>query len=185
MDGLRSLLRDASAVQARQYFGGENVQLADVPGDFHLGQVLKRYMALVILNSEEIQIVFKIHFNPEQVRSYRKSMNHPERDLADRQLVDFMKELTNQMGGRVCRVFDTHQIAMGMSVPLCTRGLYELYADYKTKTGAVVKFGDLWRLDGAIGSLYCSSYVELTSKKDFSQISCPDEQDDEGELDFL
>ena len=96
-----------------------------------------------------------------------------------------MKELSNQMGGRVCRIFDAHHIAMGMSIPLCTRGIYEIYADYQAKSGAIAKFGDFWRLNGPFEFLYCSCYVELISKEDFSAIKCTDEQAQEGELDFL
>jgi len=184
-DSLRTLLRDASVVQASQYFNGEEITLIASPPDHQLGQVLKRYIVMVLLSSPELRVVFKVHFNPEQVRAYRLAKGCNPQDLSDKQLVDFMKELSNQMGGRVCRIFDAHQIAMGMSIPLCTRGIYEIYADYKPKTGAITKFGDFWRLDGSFDSIYCSCYVELMSKEDFSHIKCADEQSQEGELDFL
>lgn len=184
-ESLRKLLRDVSVVQASQYFDGEAVELVAEPTEHKLGQVLKRYIAMVLLTSAELRVVFKVHFNPEQVRAWRERKGGSGSDLADKQLIDFMKELSNQMGGRVCRVFDAHQIAMGMSVPLCTRGIYEIYADYKAKDGAVVKFGDFWRLDGSFESLYCSCYVEVISKDDFSHVKQSDEQSQEGELDFL
>ena len=182
---MRELLRNVSLVQAQQYFDGEAITLDAQPADLQLGQVLTRYIAMVLLTSPELRIVFKVHFNPEQIRAYQRRKGHAEADLSDKHLVDFMKELSNQMGGRVCRVFDAHQIAMGMSVPLCTRGIYEIYADYKPKTGAVTKFGDFWRLHGPFSSIYCSCYVELISKDDFSAIKHTDEQSQEGELDFL
>lgn len=184
-ESLRKLLRDVSVVQASQYFDGEAVELIAEPDEHKLGQVLKRYIAMVLLTSAELRVVFKVHFNPEQVRAWRQRKGCDDSDLADKQLIDFMKELSNQMGGRVCRVFDAHQIAMGMSVPLCTRGIYEIYADYKAKDGAVTKFGDFWRLDGSFESLYCSCYVEVISKDDFSHVKQSDEQSQEGELDFL
>jgi len=130
-------------------------------------------------------MVFKVHFNPDQIRGWRKRKGAADEDLHDRQLIDFMKELTNQMAGRLCRVCDAHGIAVGMSVPLCTRGIHEIYADYQTRTGAVTKFGDFWRLDGAFDAIYCSCYVELTSREGFPELSCSDESSSEGELDFL
>jgi hypothetical protein len=185
VSSMRELLRSVSLVQAQQYFDGEAVTMDAQPQNLRLGQVLTRYIAMVLLTSAELRIVFKVHFNPEQIRAYQLSKGVADEDLSDKQLVDFMKELSNQMGGRVCRVFDAHQIAMGMSIPLCTRGIYEIYADYKAKTGAITKFGDFWRLDGSFSSIYCSCFVELISKDDFSAIKYTDEQSQEGELDFL
>jgi hypothetical protein len=185
VSSMRELLRNVSLVQAQQYFDGEAITLDARPQNLQLGQVLTRYIAMVLLTSAELRIVFKVHFNPEQIRTYQRSKGGAEENLTDRHLVDFMKELSNQMGGRVCRVFDAHQIAMGMSIPLCTRGIYEIYADYRPKTGAVTKFGDFWRLEGPFSSIYCSCYVELISKDDFSHVRHTDEQSQEGELDFL
>ncbi len=181
---LRSLLRDASLIQASQYFDGNAVTLGE-PQDLRLGQVLKRYMTMVILNGTDLRIVIKVHFDLEPIRAYRQSRQAPENDLADKKIIDFMKELTNQIGGRVCRAFDTHGTPVGMSVPLCTRGIYEIYADYAPKTGAVDKFGDFWRLDGAFESIYCSCYAELLAKRDYSGVTCSSDDADEGELDFL
>lgn len=185
VDNLQELLRSASVIQASQYFDGQPVTLIPAPSDHQLGQVLARYIAMVLLTCDELRIVFKVHFNPEQIRAYRQGKGAVDADLSDKQLVDFMKELSNQMGGRVCRIFDANQISMGMSVPLCTRGIYEIYADYQTKAGAITKFGDFWRLEGPFDSIYCSCYVELLTKNDLSGIKAEDEAAEEGELDFL
>ena len=182
---LRELLRQASVIQASQYFNGQPVHMDSSPAGYKLGQVLSRYIAMVLLTSNELRIVFKVHFNPEPIRAYRQAQGASADDLSDKQLIDFMKELSNQMGGRVCRIFDAHQIAVGMSVPLCTRGIYEIYADYQSKTGAITKFGDFWRLEGPFDAIYCSCYVELMGQDDFSTIQAADEVAEEGELDFL
>jgi hypothetical protein len=185
VDSLRQLLRDASAMQANQYFGDPSVSMIDHPSEHSLGQVLTRYIAIVMLTSDELRIVFKVHFNPDPIRSFRRTRHCTESDLSDKQLTDFMKELSNQIGGRICRIFDAHHLSMGMSIPLCTRGIYEIYADYQPKSGTVTKFGDFWRLEGAFKSIYCSCYVELMSKMDLSDIKYSDEHAQEGELDFL
>ncbi len=185
IDSLRNLLRELSVIQANQYFGESGVKLVAHPEDHQLGQVLTRYIAMVLLTSDQLRMVFKVHFNPEQIRAYRKGKGVADEDLNDRQLIDFMKELSNQMAGRVCRVCDAHHVSLGMSIPLCTRGIYEIYADYQTKTGAITKFGDFWRLDGPFDAIYCSCYVELISKEGFPEITNTDEPSEEGELDFL
>ncbi len=185
MESLRGLLRDASVLQARQYFGEPSVVLGADTGGFRLGQVLKRYMAIVILNSEHLRVVVKVHFDPHQVHAYRGWPEPATGEATEQRVVDFMKEFANQCGGRVCRAFDAQGLAMGMSVPLCARGIYELYADYETRAGAITKFGDFWRLDGPFGQLFCSCYFEASPDTDFSHVRCEDTADDEGELDFL
>lgn len=183
--GLSELLREASVLQASQYFDGHAVELVACPENLKLGQVLMRYLSIVLLTSSKMRIVLKVHFNPDHVRRYRVAQGGSSDDVTDTQLVDYMKEFCNQVGGRVCRIFETNQIPMGMSVPLCYRGIYEIYADYTRKSGTVTKFGDFWRLDGPFNSIYCSCYVELMSKHDFSGIQSTDGQSQEGELDFL
>ena len=182
---LRTLLRDLSVIQARQYFDGSDVLLVASPQDHRVGQVLTRYIATVLLTSGDIRMVFKVHFDPDPIRSYRQARGVSEDKLDDEQLIDFMKELGNQMAGRVCRVFDAHHISMGMSVPLCTRGIYEIYADYQTKSGTVTQFGDFWRLEGAFQAIYCSCCVELTARHGLPAIEITDDPSEEGELDFL
>ena len=185
IEGLRALLREASVIQTEQYLDERDVALIPQPQDLKLGQVLARYIAMVLLTSKDVRMVFKLHFNPEQIRAYRKSKGASVDLLDDKQLLDFMKELSNQIGGRVCRACDSHGVQMGMSIPLCTRGIHEIYADYETKVGIVTKFGDFWRLDGAFKSIYCSCYVELLSKADLSVIRHDQAQCEEGDLDFL
>jgi hypothetical protein len=184
-DGLKALLRDVSVIQASQYFHGAAVSLTSEPEGLRLGQVLSRYLAMVLLSSNELRVIFKVHFNPEQIRAWRREAGAQEEDLGDRQILDFMKELANQMGGRVCRILDAHQISAGMSIPLCTRGIHEIYADYQSKTGAINKFGDFWRLDGPFQSIYCSCHVEVLTRQDLSGIKAEDQEAQEGELDFL
>lgn len=185
IDNLCQLLREASVLQTSQYFDGTPVHIAPAPAERQLGQVLTRYITMVMVTCDDLRIVFKVHFNPEPIRVHRAAQGKKSDALSDKQLIDYMKELINQIGGRVCRVFDAHQIGMGMSIPLCTRGIYEIYADYSTRSGAITKFGDFWRLEGAFGHIYCSCYLELSADADFSQIRLEDEQVEEGELDFL
>ncbi len=182
---LGTLLREASRLQAIQYFDDASVTVAQPEADLQLGQVLRRYMSLVILNSRDLRIVLKLHFDLDDMQAYRQSRGATGHDLEPKQVIDYLKELSNQVGGRVCRAFDAQQLPMGMSVPLCTRGIYEIYADYNAKAGAVVKGGEMWRLSGGFGTLYCSCYCELPAGADYSAVTCEDNDADTGELDFL
>lgn len=184
-ENLLDLLRKVSVVQANQYFNRDDVELIPSPENRVLGQVLKRYIVMILLTGSEIRMIFKVHFNPEQMRAYRQSGGCKPEDLTDKHLLDYMKEISNQIGGRACRIFQSHGISLGMSIPLCTRGIYEIYADYQEKSGVINKFGDFWCLNGPFGFLYCSCYVELLATEQFKNIHYVDEHSDEGELDFL
>jgi hypothetical protein len=142
-DSLRELLRDVSVVQAQQYFDDSPVTLVSTPVDHSLGQVLTRYIATVLLTCDELRVVLKVHFNPEQIRAYRQPKGFSGDDLSDKQLIDFMKELSNQMGGRVCRIFDAHQIAMGMSIPTVHARHLRNLCRLPSQVG---RRGQVWRL---------------------------------------
>ena len=155
-NSLLDVLRKVSLAQSHQYFECEDVALVAAPPNHALGQVLKRFIVTVLLTGSDIRMTFKVHFNPEQVRAFRLARGGKAQDFTDKHLLDFMKELGNQIGGRASRVFQNNAIALGMSIPLCIRGIYEIYADYQEKNGVVVKFGDFWGLSGPFGMLYFS-----------------------------
>lgn len=184
-EGILEVIKKVTHAQTSQYFGGEDVELVPAPPEHTLGQVLKRYIVMLLLTGSDIRMTFKVHFNPEQVRSYRVLQGAKPEDLVDKQVIDFMKELCNQIGGRASRVFQSHAIALGMSIPLYSRGIYEIYADYQEKNGLVTKFGDFWGLKGSFGLLYFSCYIEWMDATPFTNLRYTDEHSDEGELDFL
>lgn len=181
-----AVLREACRLQAIQYFGDDSIAVAPPEDGLRLGQVLRRYMALITLNSNDLRLVLKVHFDLDQMRSCRQARVTSSGELDAEQVIDFMKELSNQSGGRVCRAFDAQKIHMGMSVPLCTRGIYEIYSDYMPATGAMIKGGDLWRLTGGFGTVYWSCYSEIFTNVDISGVTCSTDGDDSlGELEFL
>jgi hypothetical protein len=184
-DSLNLLLAEASVAQASQYFECDKVRLITHPTHHSLGQVVKTHIIMSLLSCSELRIVIKVHFNLAQIRRYRQAKKEGDITITDRQLIDFMKEFCNQLGGKICRVFDAHQIFMGMSIPLCTRGIYEIYADYSPKDSYMTKFGMFWGLEGAFEVLYCSCYIEALSQNCISNIKYISEALQEGELDFL
>jgi len=185
IESLRKLVRDVSVVQARQYFGDEGVNLDDRELELKPGQVVARHMSMVLITSNDLRIVFKVHFNTEAIRASRRQVGRPWDPNDHAAVIDFMKELTNQMGGRLCRVLGTHHLTVGMSVPLCTRGTQEIHAEYDNKIGPITRISDLWRLQGPFRHLFCSCFIELPHSLDLSDIRIEDEEAEEGELDFL
>lgn len=185
IESLRKLVRDVSVVQASQYFGDDSVVLDERELELKPGQVVARHTSMVLITSNDLRVVFKVHFNIDAIRASRKQVGKPWDPHDNAAVIDFMKELTNQMGGRLCRILGTHHLSVGMSVPLCTRGTHEIHAEYDNKFGPITRISDLWRLKGPFGHLFCSCFIEMPLSLDLSDIRIEDEEVEEGELDFL
>lgn len=129
--------------------------------DYTAGQVLGNEMILVSLSGPTIQLLFKIHFSHSQAISRLTTPPETSNSLPTDKDIDFMKELGNQVCGAISRQLSKLDIILGLSVPLCTRGYYEIYSDYTERTTPFLKIADSWALQGSFGDLYFSSYIEV------------------------
>lgn len=184
------IFRNASLQQTRQFTGCDSLQVLEMERGFELGQVISQQMTLIVVSGAEMSILFKIHFkNSECDRMRRIKFSDPlvEGAAAVTKTTDYMKELTNQICGRICRTFQRNNLTLGMCIPLSMRGFYELYADYAPSDGILKKFGQAWQISGDFGSLVCTAYVEITDIKAVSNLQHVDEQasNDDDELEFL
>lgn len=188
---INGIFRNASLAQTRQYSGCEALELVEMDNDYQLGQVVSRQMILIVISGAEMRVLFKIHFNHsegDQLRrvKFRTDQSTDER-VAVAKTLDYMKELTNQVCGRICRIFQLNDLALGMCIPLSMHGFYEIYADYTASDEILKKFGQAWRIKGDFGSLVCTAYVEIMEPKAVTNLQHLDEEasNDDGELEFL
>ena len=186
-----TILRNASLLQTRVFSGSETLEIGEMDEDFQLGQVVSRQMTLIVIAGPKMSIQFKIHFNRSEADKLRQIKFHQsvnEESTTSAKTMDYIKELTNQVCGRICRVFELNGQSLGMSIPLSMRGFYELYTHYDHHVGTFSKFGQAWRLNGDFGSLVCTAYVEITDTSVTSELKHLDElptNDDDDELEFL
>lgn len=184
------VFKQATLLQMRQFTGCSPLDIADMQPGYQLGQVLARRITLIVISAPEITVIFKIHFNTEQAQ-YLRRLKFP--DAGDEaamavQNADYMKELTNQMCGRICRVFQQSQLALGMSIPLAMHGFYELYTDYTPSDSLLKKFGHAWQLQGDFGVITCTAQIDVVDANAVVNLQLEEEQtaaDDEGEVEFL
>ena len=189
-DVIGDIFRGATLAQVRQFSGCETLDLAEMAGDFELGRVLSRQMILIVISGPEMRVLFKIHFNNSEGAKLRqlKFQNHTtDESVIAANTLDYMKELTNQVCGRICRIFQRNNLVLGMSIPLSMHGFYELYTDYTPSDGLLKKFGKAWRIEGDFGVLACTAYVELMESVAVSSLEYIDEEpsNDDDELEFL
>lgn len=184
------IFRSASLQQARQFSGCDSLEVLEMEKGFQLGQVISPLMTLIVISGAEMSVLFKVHFkSSEGDRLRRIKFSDPSIDgeVAVAKTADYMKELTNRIGGHICRTFQRNDLTLGMCIPLSISGFYELYADYTPGDRFLTKFGEAWKITGEFGSLACTAYVEISNIKAVAHLQNIDEQapDDDSELEFL
>lgn len=184
------IFQNASLAQARQFSGCEALELKEMDDSFQLGQVLARQMILIVISGAELRILFKIHFNnseSDQLRRIKFCAPITDERVVAAKTLDYMKELTNQVCGRICRIFLRNNLALGMCIPLSMHGFYELYTDYTPDDGKLKKFGQAWKINGDFGSLACTAYIEIMEPAAVTNMQYVDEEvsNDDDELEFL
>jgi len=101
--------------------------------------------------------------------------------------LDFVKELCNLTAGYLVQIFEDNDLHIGISLPLCTRGFYEIFSDYQSSSYPIIKYNDLWSLEYEDINIFGSVIIEILDTPPLEKIldyEFNDEDDDE-EMDFL
>ena len=190
-DKIKSLVRHAAEDRVRKHTGQSEFTVIDVD-DRIPGQVLGNWMSLILITGSALKITLKLHFSHKDIKSliypiYQKSS---AAEISDQQAMDFVKELCNLTAGFIEQTFESHDISLGISLPLGTRGFYELFADYSPSHYPIIKDHDLWCLRFNDLSIFGTAMFEINDANalenfpNFDQ-ETQEEDADEGEFDFL
>ena len=192
-DKIKTLIRFAAQDRFRTHSRIEGFNLVDVK---HLktGQVLGNWMSLILVTGNALKITQKLHFSHKDIKTlihpiYRKDSAS---QISDQQSMDFVKELSNLTAGYLAQVFEDCDVPLGISLPLGTRGFYEVFADYTPSTHPLIKCDDLWCLEHDGIQIYGSVIIEITDITALKKILSyePDtddvqDEEDDGDFDFL
>lgn len=188
---LISLIRHSTEDRARLHSHNNEFTLSAPGRDFKPGQVLGNWMSMILVSGEALRIIYKLHYNLSEVKAiaYRTYGKDTPEQLSDKQAMDFMKELCNLSAGQMIKIFDENQLPLGMSLPLCARGFYEIFADYTLANKPFIKFGDLWSLKCGDMDIMLSCVIEILDASALVTIlnyEIPvNAKNDDGEMDFL
>ena len=180
------ILRTTAIEQVEQFVGGAHSQAVNID-QYTPGQVLANELVLLTISGAELQLLIKIHCGYQQVRSRFTSKDNNGSAPLTLQDIDFIKELGNQYCGAICRKLASQDVIAGLSIPLSTRGYYEIYADYTPKNSPFIKFGEGWVLEGDFGNLFFSCYTELSNAQVIPKILAinPTEDSPAQDIDFF
>lgn len=186
-DVIRHAVQTRIGDHARQ----EGFQLIDLAGTQTAGQVLGNWMSIILVTGDAIRITLKLHFAYRDAKAISQvvyGVKNPD-DISDTKAVDFIKEFSNLTAGYIVKIFESVNISMGISLPLCTRGLYEIFADYVPASKPLIRYSDIWRLEHEGHFINGSVMVEISNAKAIEALLNYDISDenaeDDSEFDFL
>jgi len=188
---LKELIRFASASRLKVHTDSEDVETHPLSPEFNPGRILANNMVFILISGDSLRVTFKVHFNMDTGRSlaFRVFGGNSPADISSKQAIDYFKEFANLAAGSVVTLFEKMEIGLGISLPLCTRGFYEVFSDYTDKETPVVTYSDFWELRANGQSVFCSTLIEILDKKALNPLIdfeiAEEDSDDDEEMDFL
>ena len=189
-DKLKALVRHAALARLKRHSGSPEVETRELGCGFRPGRILASNMVFILVSGDALRLTFKVHFNIRTAKNLAFSIfggDSPE-DISEQQAVDYVKEYGNLVAGSVVTLLGENNIELGISLPLSTRGFYEVFSDYSEKQHPVITCSDFWELKANGNEIHCSALLEILNRNalgDLPAYEIVDEADDDGEMDFL
>ena len=191
-DKLKDIIRQAAESRTRVHARDDNFTLVEVPEKIRIGQIQGNWMSLILITGEPLKVTIKLHFSHKDI----KSLIHPfygaetASEISDKQSMDFVKELSNLTAGYLEQAFAEMSVPLGISLPLATRGYYEIFSDYNPSDHPIIKLSDLWCIEHDSVKIIGSVLIEITSTDALKNLlsyeyATTEDEDDDGEFDFL
>jgi CheY-specific phosphatase CheX len=192
---LRALVRHASMSRLRIHTDCLVVETREMDAGFRPGKMLASHMVLILVSGDALRLTFKVHFNLRTAKNlaWRIYGGKSSENISEQQAIDYFKEYGNLVAGSVISLLSESQVELGISLPLCTRGFYEVFSDYAEKQQPVISYADFWELQAPGGGVYCSAQFEVLNRAGLEKVIdyVIDEEtakataDDDEEMDFL
>lgn len=157
------IVRDASVSRLRIHTGSECIEITELAPPFRPGKILGSNMVFILVSGDAIRLTFKIHFNLGTAKklAHRIFGGTSFSAISEKQAVDYVKEYANLVAGNVVSLLSEYGVDLGLSLPLCTRGFYEVFTDYTEKVAPIIAYNDFWNLKVDGLDLFCSSQFEV------------------------
>lgn len=190
-DKLNELTRHASLTRLSNHTDCPEVEIIEMDASFRPGRILASNMVFILVSGDAMRLTFKVHFSTRTAKHLAFRIfggNQPE-DISEKQAIDYFKEYGNLVGGSIISHLAHSQIELGISLPLCTRGFYEVFSDYTEKQHPIISYSDFWELQSRGLSISCSAQYDILNKKLLKQLIdyqiAEEAVDADGEMDFL
>ncbi|MEI7431403.1 MAG: chemotaxis protein CheX [Betaproteobacteria bacterium] len=190
-DKLNELVRHATVSRLKIHTDSDEVETKALDSSFRPGKILASNMVFILVSGDALRLTFKIHFNTRTGRNLALRIygGKSAADISEKQAIDYFKEYGNLVAGSVITLLGENNIELGISLPLCTRGFYEVFSDYTEKQHPVINYSHFWELHVKEQTVFCSAQYEILNIKPFETLVeyeiSEDASGDDGEMDFL
>jgi len=186
---LREMLRHASVSRLKIQTDSSDVETKELDSGFRPGRILASNMVFILISGDAVRLTFKVHFNIRTAKSlaFRIFGGQSAADISEKQAIDYFKEYGNLVAGNIVTLLGKINIDLGISLPLSTRGFYEIFSDCSERQHPIT-YSDFWELKANGHELYCSALFEILNARQLADLAAyevVDEADDDGEMDFL
>ena len=190
-DKLKALLRHASLCRLKNHAAAAEVDARELGATFRPGRILASNMIFILVSGDALRLTFKVHFETRTAKQLAFAIfgGDSPADISPRQAIDYFKEYGNLVAGSMVTLLAECGVEQGISLPLSTRGFYEVFSDYAEKHQPIVAFCDFWelRVDGK--TIHCSAQIEILNQRQLSGLATyeiVEEADrNDAEMDFL
>jgi len=190
-DKLRELLRYASVSRLRSHTGAAEVEARELGCGFSPGRILASNMVFILVSGDALRLTFKVHFNTGAARNLAFGIfggNSPA-DISERLSIDYFKEYANLVAGSIVTLLAENGVELGISLPLSTRGFYEVFSDYAEKQRPIITYCDFWELRANGHDIHCSTLFEILNPRQLGHLAAyeisEETGNDDAEMDFL
>lgn len=190
-DKLKKVVRHASISRLKIHADSPEIEIKELDSGFQPGRILSSNMVFILVSGDAVRLTFKVHFNTRTAKklAFRIFGGSTPADISERQAIDYFKEYGNLVAGNVVTLLAKIDVELGISLPLCTRGFYEVFSDYTEKQSPVIAYSDFWELKVDGHDIFCSAQFEIMDKKALEKLAdheiAEEEEEDDGEIDFL
>lgn len=189
-DNVAKLIRNAAISRLEKTIDGAAVEVNELEADFIPGRILANHLAFIQISGEFVTVTFKCHFSIEAVKKIAAHKFDADKKnmVSDREVFDFIKEYCNLVAGKVVALFFDCSIEMGIGLPLCTTGFYEVFSKYDEAELLPNMHYDFWRMQVNGSNMVCSSIFEVLNETRLTGLEGYEiaaDSNTEGEIEFL
>tara|TARA_Y100001958_G_C21231615_1_gene557400 strand:+ start:1467 stop:2039 length:573 start_codon:yes stop_codon:yes gene_type:complete len=131
-------------------------------------KVLSNWMTFIFLNNPNFSLYFKLYYNHTDLKKIVEQVFKDTKKTNDINFMnDYMKELSNTLGGRINEVLRDIGIDLIMSSPFIATGFDDLFLDKDKK-----KFGfkNIWKIKDNNYSFFFSIELKSSEPEDIDKL---------------
>ena len=146
-------------------------------------RVLSNWMTFIFLNNPNFSLYFKLYYNNSDLKKIIEEVFKDNKKTNDISFMnDYMKELSNTLGGRINEVLRDIGIDLIMSSPFIASGFDDLFLDKDKKEFG---FKNVWKIKDKNYSFFFSIELKSSEPEDINKLKLMKGYERKDEIDLF